>query len=322
MPDSRVLKSAWMTEDAQAGGVARLFGAIASVWPEHRKHLERTRAALESDEVALADAAAQRVLRIAGRDLVAICADYRFLCEQMVEEQLHFAREGAYRLSTFAEAREQVYDNAPFMRRYLHGLLVGRITWLDQLRMLLLFERSFLPGNRDGYRHLEVGPGHGLLLYAAAADPRCGVVAGLDVSASSLDSTANALARLCAPRAPELIAHDLLADSLPDERRWDSIVVSEVLEHLERPEAALAKLRALLAPGGRIFITTPVNSPMPDHIYLFETPEQVSELVCASGLRIVDERCFTGAGLTEERARKRRMPISCALTARCPEELP
>ena len=303
-----------------AGSIGKLFAAIGSVWPEHSSYLERTLAALASDERPLADAAAAHVLRIAGADLDTVCADYRFLCECMVEEQIHFARHGRYRLASFSEALAEVYDNAEFMPRYLNGLLVGRVTWIDQLRMLIFYEREFLPGCRDGYRHLEVGPGHGLLLHAAAADPRCAQLAGLDVSASSLEATAVALERLGAARAPELIAHDLLSPAPPDERRWDSIVVSEVLEHLEAPDRALARLGELLAPGGRILVTTPVNSPMPDHIYLFQNPEQVWELVRAAGLEILESRTFTGVGISEERARKRRLPISCALIARRPED--
>jgi len=299
-----------------ADGVGRLFSVILEVWPEHQRHLDRTLAAMTSGERRHADLAAGLVMRIAGTDLRRFCEDYAWVCAQMQEEQLYFARTGQYRLATFQEARDRVYGNAAFMERYLNGLLIGRICWLEQLQMLAYYVDEFVPGNPDGYRHLEVGPGHGLLLYLASLDPRCAEIAGLDVSESSLAATARCMEQLGAPRRPTLVAHDILSQLPPDFGTWDSIVASEVLEHLEAPGLALRHLVSALHADGRIFVTTPVNTPMPDHIHLFEDPEQVLDLVTAAGLEILDHRLFTGVGVSEERARKRKMPIACAIIAR------
>ena len=298
-----------------ADDVERLFSVILEVWPEHKRHLDRTLAAMTSRERVHANLAADLVMRIAGSEIRRACEDYAWVCDQMQNEQLYFARTGRYRLSTFQEAREQVYGNAPFMERYLNALLIGRISWLEQLQMLAYYIDEFVPGNVAGYRHLEVGPGHGLLLYLASRDPRCAEVAGLDVSESSLAATARCMEELGAGRRPTLEAHDVLSDMPGDSGTWDSIVVSEVLEHLEKPRLALDHLVSVLRPNGRIFVTTPVNTPMPDHIHLFEAPEEVLDLVGSAGLEILDHRLFTGVGVSEERARKRRLPIACAVIA-------
>lgn len=271
------------------------------------------------DDRRQAEAAAGLVLRIAADGLASVCDDYRWLCGKMKEEQLHFARSDTYRLGTFEEARRQVYDDEEFMTRYINGLLVGRVTWIEQLRMLRLYSEVFLPGHAGRYEHLEVGPGHGLLLHLAAEDPRCSSLAALDVSPTSLRATVHSMRKLGSARLPELVCGDVQAGDLAAKGAWRSIVVSEVLEHLEEPRRALDAIAEALLPGGRAFITSPANSPMPDHIYLFRTPEEVVQLVEASGLRVLEQRSFAGVGVSEERARRRHLPIACAVVAERPD---
>ncbi|MEO8132697.1 MAG: class I SAM-dependent methyltransferase [Betaproteobacteria bacterium] len=248
-------------------------------------------------------------------DVGRVCEDYQWLCEVMRDEQLQFARTRQYRLGSFAEALHTVYENGPFMARYLNGLLVGRVLWLEQLRMLVQYADEFLPGNKPDYRHLEIGPGHGILLYLAAQDTRCAEVAALDVSASSLRATHECLRRLEARASARLIEHDIFAGVPETSGGWDSIVVSEVLEHLEAPDQALGNLAKAMTRDGRMFISTPVNCPMPDHIYLFKSPEEVRGLVESCGLTVVEQRSYLSLGHTEERARKYRYPIACTLIA-------
>ena len=42
-------------------------------------------------------------------------ADYRWTCDRLRDEELYFHRNGRYRLSTFAEANEEVYSNEEYM---------------------------------------------------------------------------------------------------------------------------------------------------------------------------------------------------------------
>ena len=94
-----------------------------------------------------------------------------------------------------------------------------------------------------------------------------------------------------------------------------SIVFSEVLEHLENPRHALGILHGLLEEGGRIFINAPVNSPAPDHIFLFSHPEEIVQLVEDSGFTVVKTLFAPATGATLERARKRKLSISTAVIA-------
>jgi 2-polyprenyl-3-methyl-5-hydroxy-6-metoxy-1,4-benzoquinol methylase len=276
------------------------------VWPDHEGFLQLR---FQHANLDFAERLAGLVERTTSAPDV-LAADYRWFCERMNEEELHFRRTNRYRLSTFAEAEREVYSNREFMRRYMNGQLLSHLWWDNHARVIEHYVDRFLSGNCDGYRHLEIGPGHGLLLYLAATDPRCAGASGWDVSATSIAATRAMLARLGVTREVELIERDLMADRDGD-ARFDSIVISEVCEHLEDPRAALVKLRRHLAPGGRLFVNVPINGPAPDHIYLLRTPEDGVELVRSAGLEIVSTTLYPMTGLDERRARKLRAAISC-----------
>src|SRR5690606_32084775 len=120
------------------------------------------------------------------------------------------------------------------------------------------YKDRFLATNPSGYRHLEIGPGHGLFLYLAANDPSASSVEGWEVSEASLASTREALGKLGLDTLPALRLTDFMDGT---SQSFDSVVFSEVLEHMEDPGEALRNLRNLLAPEGRLFINMPINSP-------------------------------------------------------------
>ena len=88
-----------------------------------------------------------------------------------------------------------------------------------------------------------------------------------------------------------------------------------MLEHLEEPLPALKILYGLLAPGGRIFVNAPVNSPAPDHLYLFRTPEEVRDMVKEAGFEIADTLYAPPSGASLDKARRQELSISAAVIA-------
>ncbi len=307
----RAVPIAFCTE-TEHPALHRLAVAQLGVWPEHEKFLTK-RFALGDQGVA--DRLAALVLKLAGDDLATLCADYRWTCERILEEELHFRRTGKYRRSSFAEAEREVYANREYMTRYVNGLLLSQVWWSNHTSVVACFAGDFLPRNRPGYAHLEIGPGHGLMLHLAASDPACAVAAGWDVSEASVAATARALRSLGTPR--DVVLERRSVFDPPDAgTRFDSVVISEVCEHLEDPQGALASLRPFLTREGRLFVNMPINSPAPDHIFLLRTPEEVVELVRASGYEVESSRFFPLAGYTEERARKAGLTISCVVVGR------
>ena len=104
--------------------------------------------------------------------------------------------------------------------------------------------------------------------------PDCSVRYCLGCQPSSLQATTLALRRLGMTRSVALVERDVVgSEATPD--AFDSIVMSELLEHLENPHRALRVAYRSLRPGGRIFLNVPVNSPALDHLFLWHDAEEV-----------------------------------------------
>lgn len=290
---------------------------LLEIFPAHAPQVEKRMQAPAAERAVIEELSAN-ILAIAGNDatLRTYCEDYKWLTDRMLEEELYFRRHGRYRIATFEQAEKEVYANKDFMTRYMHGVLLSHLFWSNHTQVIQYLIETFLPGNKQGYRHLEVGPGHGLLLYRAAKDPRAASIAGWDVSETSMKMTEATLKAMGVQRPITLELKNLFANPVGE---FDSIVFSEVLEHLEQPVEALKILANLTAPGGRLFINAPINSPAPDHIYLFNTPEEFIDMVKSVGLEVEDVLMAPVIGSTLERARALKFTISTVVIARKPQ---
>lgn len=63
----------------------------------------------------------------------------------------------------------------------------------------------------------------------------------------------------------------------------------------------------------QIFVSTAINSPMPDHIYLFRSVQDVVDMVERHGFVIKDRICAAANNLDLETAERKEMPITIAL---------
>jgi 2-polyprenyl-3-methyl-5-hydroxy-6-metoxy-1,4-benzoquinol methylase len=291
--------------------------AVLAVWPEHEGYCLARFADNAGDFKARANTLAGTVLAIVGDELPLYATDYRWMCEEFINEELHFRRNGAYRLSTFAEANAEVYSNGKYMERYVRGILISQIIWKPHAQAFDFFQTHFLPSLPQASSYLEVGPGHGMFLYMAATAERIAKVEAWDVSESSILETKSTLRRMGLKRDVNIVLQDVLkAPTRTGE--FDGAIISEVLEHLERPDLALASLRAALKPGGRIFINAPVNSPAPDHIYLWRSTDEFRQFVIDQGLEIEEFEEFPVTGATLDKAKRHKLSISCVVIARKP----
>ncbi len=149
-------------------------------------------------------------------------------------------------------------------------------------------------------------------MYFAAADKRAGAVTAWDISEASIDLTREALTKLGLTAMPSLELVDMFAEPRGS---FGSVVFSEVLEHMENPREALEVIRSVLAPGGRLFLNMPINSPAPDHLFNAESPEALESFVVSCGYRILDRAFFPATNQSLELARKRKLTISCVFVA-------
>lgn len=295
--------------------ILAVTNAVKSQWPEHATFIDKRFD--QNHEYLFPDTSehvAAMILRLTGSDLPQYCDDYKWMCGNIFQEEVFFRKNKHYRLSSQKEAYEKIYNNPDYMSRYINGLLLSQLLWSNQTAVIDYFNKKFLHKIKPSSRYLEIGPGHGLFLSLADQSGKLSSVEAWDISQSSLASTRHALDTLGASDEIALKAADVTVPN-PTENKYDSVVISEVLEHLDNPSAALKSLMTVMEHEGLIFINIPVNSPAPDHIHLWRTPESFIEFVQSCGLDILDSACFPATGHTLEQARKRDITINVCVTA-------
>jgi SAM-dependent methyltransferase len=70
---------------------------------------------------------------------------------------------------------------------------------------------------------------------------------------------------------------------------FDAAICCELLEHIPNPEAFLGKIRTILAPGGRLFVSAAVRMESVDHLTFFATTEEVGRMLEDQGFDILEE---------------------------------
>ena len=202
-----------------------------------------------------------------------------------MKHEIAFRRSKTLSHSDTAAIRDAYYDNADAMGRYMRGLLISQITWPQHLGVQFLFANTLLPRLPDGFSYMEVGPGHGVTLAMAGADPKCGALSGFDISQTSIEMTRESLKRLGVTHPVDLIHADICAPA-ESAAQFNAIVISQVLELVDSPQTVIDGLAARLAPDGVLFVNCPVQMLAPDHIRVWESGAEIAALVKAAGLQI------------------------------------
>jgi len=160
-------------------------------------------------------------------------------------------------------------------------------------------EASFTP--LAGKRALDVGCGAGLL-----AEP----LARLGATVTGVDAAAENIAVARDHAANSGLAIDYHAGELAalDAAPFDLVTSLEVVEHVTDPATFIAELAGQLAPGGLLILSTPNRTaksrtalimlaegtgriPRGTHDWhKFLTPDELTELVEAAGLKVTDRR--------------------------------
>jgi cyclopropane fatty-acyl-phospholipid synthase-like methyltransferase len=137
---------------------------------------------------------------------------------------------------------------------------------------------------------------------------------GIDISEASIEQTRAIMNRFApeAVRRCELERCDFLAADALAPCSYDAIVMGEVLEHVEQPEAFLKRIHELAKDDAFIYVTTCVNAPAIDHIYLWRSTDDLEAMIERSGFRITKALRLPYEGKTLEEARRMRLSINVA----------
>lgn len=241
----------------------------------------------------------------------AIADAYLWLCHDHFSCQKHLLKHGCYKYASFDEVNRNHYQQDVMKESYLTGLLVSNALWPNHAAIADRFVNDFLPHLKPGSRILEIGCGPGFYSYLALRFCTGSFLHALDISPHSISFTDELLRR----QHIESGRYELELGNIfewPGAADYDAVLVAEVIEHLEAPQALLESTQNFVAPEGRIWITTCANAGHTDHIFLFEGVAEIRELLTASGLKILQDYRWALQEMDEAQLRKRRVPVNYA----------
>lgn len=212
----------------------------------------------------------------------------------VIQEELSFRKTGQYsrKPEESVTVNAEVYQSAEVMEGYyLVGLLLSYFTWIHHDRMLDFYRTRFLGGTGSAKSVMDWGIGHGLFTLLATRAWPTATVTAVDISEHSLEFARRLFEAAGVASRVGFVKTDIL-DRSAIFQPVDRLICSELMEHLPDPSSLVARIAAGLAPGGRAFVTTAINAPQPDHIYLFRSPEEVEKLFASAGLMIDESICL------------------------------
>ena len=159
--------------------------------------------------------------------------------------------------------------------------------WLDRR----MFRRLFAQIKSESLSALDVGGGTGwLLTQARAVEPRLKHTAVVDIDQKAQEGA-------------EKLGHAFHFSRIEEfkgDRKYDVILLLNLIEHVDDPVAVLERMRELLAPGGKILAKTPNHDSLdarlfrnrswggyhcPRHWVIF-TPESFAAAIQRAGLKV------------------------------------
>ncbi len=239
---------------------------------------------------------------------------YFFVTNNFMEETRYFKEHGDYRYHNFAEVNAYIYADPENMTLYMLGLSVAEFFWSTLLRIHRFYEK--LIRGVSGERYLEIGPGHGKYFLEAYNLQLFQQYDAVDVSETAIAMTRDYMERykVNGKSVYHLLCQD--ATRIPEDTKYDFVVIQEVLEHIEDPLGMLKSMHNMLNLNGKIYALIPINTPSPAHIFLFHSIKHVKEMIESAGFEIVQEEYITANKVSLEQAKEKKLPINACLVLR------
>jgi SAM-dependent methyltransferase len=204
--------------------------------------------------------------------------------------QKRFDKARVYESKSYEQAAAEVYQNEQYMHTlYLPGIYLSHFLWRHHYLQHIHFAEKFVPMLRrhGGKTFYDVGVGTGfysremLLAFPGMRGQ------GFDLSRFALDYTARMVDAFGAAGRYKTNLQNIIEN--PPAMPADFIVNVEVLEHLPDPVTFLKALNRMLTPGGLGMITAAVTAPNADHIYLYNSVDEVADQVRQAGFKVIEQ---------------------------------
>jgi hypothetical protein len=230
-----------------------------------------------------------------------------------LRSQKYFEDNKRYKASKHAEVKQEYWDNPDFMlTNYLPGMFASYYLWPHHYRLLRHYREEILPrvAEIDPKRFCEVGTG--TAVYSRETLHRFPGIRGVgyDISEHSLSFGRRVLTAFGVVDRFAFEQRDIIADP-PAPTEY--LICQEVLEHLEDPAGFVKGLHRMVEPGGLAYVTAAVTAGHSDHIFLFNSPDEVRAMLDDAGFSVLVERTEVAESANVEALAPR---VSCFLCGR------
>ncbi len=294
--------------------IENLISEIQLKAPMHKKFLAQSLLKIKDEEIKYFELYLNFCEK-SGLSISYLADCYLTILEDTITEQIYFNKHKKYRYDSFEAVAGHVYFDDDYMSRYMHGLAISGYFWINHLEIYRFFERT-LPTNNEG-RFLEIGPGHGNYMLRALQNCKYKSFTGVDISKTSIKMTDEILSHFMpeAQNKYDLKCMDFLDAELPYPV-YDAIIMGEVLEHVERPDVFLKRINQISSKDTYVFITTCINAPAIDHIYLYGKVNDVEDQMKNCGFDIVESIILPYENKTIKECEEQLLSINVAYVLR------
>ncbi len=225
--------------------------------------------------------------------------------------QVKLEKTGKYLYSSVKEVEEQAYsthENHPEGPNYMWGLYFSEIFWKVHHYFTNFFLRDFANTNQSSGLVLEIPSGTGFFLNEFLRKNPSWHGIGIDMSDTSIEFSKKVFkANNISEKSYEIIKKNFL--DYENTEKFDRIICGEFLEHVEDPVGILKKLRSLLKENGKIFLTVAVWAANIDHIYLYNSAQEVRNHIRDAQLRAEKELVQSVFEKHADNPEKEKIPV-------------
>lgn len=244
---------------------------------------------------------------------------YIRFCDTFKQKQIEFVRNQTYSYQNFDEVNAEVYQNETYMEQtYYPALLFSYLFSSNYFEILRTFYQEFIPlAKQKQGKNCEIGIGHGLLSSLLLKNNPHLQGTGMDISPVAKKVTAQVNQYFNIPQIPVYIED---ATQNISEKNNSVMICAEVLEHLPDPKKLLENIYSSLADNGLFFLTASINMESVDHLYLFQSDEEVITMVQEVGFRVLHRNIafltaqnYRNDITLQQRLMKRKNPCTAVL---------
>lgn len=223
---------------------------------------------------------------LGARYLDALIDGYITFVMDVNQQQLKYERTGRYESHSYSEVYELTYGKREFMEKYHWGVYVTTFLWEHHLRLHKFFLSDFLPliSADTEQRIVELGSGSGIWHFLTLQHRKNVSVSAVDISATSVEESAQMARKLGLDGNAEYICHDAI--TYQGDAQFDAGISCFLLEHLENPQGLLDNLARQIKERGYTFITAALTAAEVDHIFEMRRESELVLMIEKAGFRL------------------------------------